>query len=145
MWKNDTKCKYMFMFPLENLAHKGLNLMAFYQQAYSVLHHLTLEELLSRADSHCISISIICPIDNNIKLPQHANRSFVGFPAPRTITIIRNTLRRCVRNISSYHCCNQAKLPQCFLYGAVSSAGGPGTTNYKRYQRFPIITLKSMY
>ena len=24
MWMNDTKCKYMFMFPLKNLAHKGL-------------------------------------------------------------------------------------------------------------------------
>ena len=24
MWRNDTKCKYMFMFPLKNLAHKGL-------------------------------------------------------------------------------------------------------------------------
>ena len=23
MWRNDTKCKYMFMFPLKNLAHKG--------------------------------------------------------------------------------------------------------------------------
>ena len=26
MWRNDTKCKYMFMFPLKNLAHKGLTL-----------------------------------------------------------------------------------------------------------------------
>ena len=26
MWKNDIKCKYMFMFSLNNLAHKGLNL-----------------------------------------------------------------------------------------------------------------------
>ena len=25
MWSNDTKCKYMFMFPLKNLARKGLN------------------------------------------------------------------------------------------------------------------------
>ena len=25
MWRNDTKCKYMFMFPLKNLARKGLN------------------------------------------------------------------------------------------------------------------------
>ena len=25
MWKNDTKCKYMFMFPLKNLARKGLS------------------------------------------------------------------------------------------------------------------------
>ena len=24
MWINDTKCKYMFMFPQKNLAHKGL-------------------------------------------------------------------------------------------------------------------------
>ena len=24
MWRNDTKCKYMFMFPLRNLARKGL-------------------------------------------------------------------------------------------------------------------------
>ena len=24
MWRNDTRCKYMFMFPLNNLAHKGL-------------------------------------------------------------------------------------------------------------------------
>ena len=24
MWRNDTKCKYMFMFPLKNLACKGL-------------------------------------------------------------------------------------------------------------------------
>ena len=24
MWSNDMKCKYMFMFPLQNLAHKGL-------------------------------------------------------------------------------------------------------------------------
>ena len=24
MWRNDTKCKYMFMFPMRNLAHKGL-------------------------------------------------------------------------------------------------------------------------
>ena len=24
MWRNDIKCKYMFMFPLKNLAHKGL-------------------------------------------------------------------------------------------------------------------------
>ena len=24
MWSNDTKCKYMFMFPLKNLARKGL-------------------------------------------------------------------------------------------------------------------------
>ena len=24
MWRNDTKCKYMPMFPLKNLAHKGL-------------------------------------------------------------------------------------------------------------------------
>ena len=24
MWSNDIKCKYMFMFPLKNLAHKGL-------------------------------------------------------------------------------------------------------------------------
>ena len=23
MWRNDTKCKYMFMFPLKNLARKG--------------------------------------------------------------------------------------------------------------------------
>ena len=25
MWRNDTKCKYMFMFPLKNLARKGLS------------------------------------------------------------------------------------------------------------------------
>ena len=24
MWSNDIKCKYMFMFPLQNLACKGL-------------------------------------------------------------------------------------------------------------------------
>ena len=24
MWRNDTECKYMFMFPLKNLARKGL-------------------------------------------------------------------------------------------------------------------------
>ena len=24
MWSNDIKCKYMFMFPLKNLARKGL-------------------------------------------------------------------------------------------------------------------------
>ena len=24
MWRNDIKCKYMFMFPLKNLARKGL-------------------------------------------------------------------------------------------------------------------------
>ena len=24
MWRNETKCKYMFMFPLKNLARKGL-------------------------------------------------------------------------------------------------------------------------
>ena len=24
MWRNDTKCKYMFMFPVKNLARKGL-------------------------------------------------------------------------------------------------------------------------
>ena len=27
MWRNDTKCKYMFMFPLKNLARKGLILI----------------------------------------------------------------------------------------------------------------------
>ena len=27
MWRNDTKCKYMFMFPLKNLARKGLTMM----------------------------------------------------------------------------------------------------------------------
>ena len=26
MWRNDIKCKYMFMIPLKNLAHKGLML-----------------------------------------------------------------------------------------------------------------------
>ena len=26
MWMNDTKCKYMFMFPLKNLARKGLTI-----------------------------------------------------------------------------------------------------------------------
>ena len=26
MWRNDTKCKYMFMFPLKNLARKGLRI-----------------------------------------------------------------------------------------------------------------------
>ena len=26
MWRNDIKCKYMFMFPLKNLAHKGLTI-----------------------------------------------------------------------------------------------------------------------
>ena len=25
MWRNDTKCKHMFMFPLKNLAYKGLS------------------------------------------------------------------------------------------------------------------------
>ena len=25
MWSNDIKCKYMFMFPLKNLARKGLS------------------------------------------------------------------------------------------------------------------------
>ena len=25
MWRNDTKCKYMFMFPLKKIARKGLN------------------------------------------------------------------------------------------------------------------------
>ena len=25
MWSNDKKCKYMFMFPLQNLARKELN------------------------------------------------------------------------------------------------------------------------
>ena len=25
MWGNDMKCKYMFMFPLKNLARKGLS------------------------------------------------------------------------------------------------------------------------
>ena len=25
MWSNDIECKYMFMFPLQNLAHKELN------------------------------------------------------------------------------------------------------------------------
>ena len=24
MWRNDIKCKYMFLFPLKKLAHKGL-------------------------------------------------------------------------------------------------------------------------
>ena len=27
MWKNDIKCKYMFMFTLKNLARKGLNFL----------------------------------------------------------------------------------------------------------------------
>ena len=27
MWRNDIKCKYMFMFPLKNVARKGLNQM----------------------------------------------------------------------------------------------------------------------
>ena len=26
MWNNDMKCKYMFMFPLKNVARKELNL-----------------------------------------------------------------------------------------------------------------------
>ena len=28
MWRNDLKSKYMFMFPLKNLAHKGFNNLA---------------------------------------------------------------------------------------------------------------------
>ena len=28
MWRNDTKCKYMFMFPLKNLACKGLMILS---------------------------------------------------------------------------------------------------------------------
>ena len=31
MWRNDTKCKYMFMFPLKHLARKGL------RQSYNCL------------------------------------------------------------------------------------------------------------
>ena len=27
MWRNDMKCKYMFMFPLKNLARKGLKIL----------------------------------------------------------------------------------------------------------------------
>ena len=31
MWRNDIKCKYMFMFSLKNLAHKGLSLFLMVQ------------------------------------------------------------------------------------------------------------------
>ena len=30
MWSNDIKCKYMFMFPLKNVARKGLNTLLVY-------------------------------------------------------------------------------------------------------------------
>ena len=35
MWRNDTKCKYMFMFSLKNLARKGLILHCFRQQLHA--------------------------------------------------------------------------------------------------------------
>ena len=39
MWSKDIKCKYMFMFPLKNLARKGLKLISFLDlhEAYMVL------------------------------------------------------------------------------------------------------------
>ena len=32
VWRNDIKCKYMFMFPQKNLAHKGLKFLSVYGQ-----------------------------------------------------------------------------------------------------------------
>ena len=32
MWRNETKCKHMFMFPLKNLAHKGLLLICIWMR-----------------------------------------------------------------------------------------------------------------
>ena len=35
MWRNDAKCKYMFMFPLKNLARKGLKILWYIES-----HHM---------------------------------------------------------------------------------------------------------
>ena len=42
MWRNDTKCKYMFMFPLKYLAHKGLKLdCSITIRPIGIIKHLT--------------------------------------------------------------------------------------------------------
>ena len=41
MWRNDIKCKYMFMFPQKNLARKGLR-----QHLYIELQHLKFENIV---------------------------------------------------------------------------------------------------
>ena len=40
MWRNDTKCKYMFMFPLKNLARKGLRCPLGYSRGNAVYKFL---------------------------------------------------------------------------------------------------------
>ena len=42
MWRNYTKCKYMFMFPLKNLARKGLRPLISKDSRYT-LHSLPIE------------------------------------------------------------------------------------------------------
>ena len=43
MWRNDIKCKYMFMFTLKNLARKELRLTVFFISAKLLrIHHLSL-------------------------------------------------------------------------------------------------------
>ena len=43
MWRNDTKCKYKFMFPLKNLARKGLTKYKWWHPLYcmEITHALT--------------------------------------------------------------------------------------------------------
>ena len=41
MWSNDIKCKYMFMFPLKNLACRGLKSSQVFLKCLSALHYPT--------------------------------------------------------------------------------------------------------
>ena len=53
VWRNDIKCKYMFMFPLKNLARKGLieisiaNIAAKYDNKSKIKSILTVSYLLT--------------------------------------------------------------------------------------------------
>ena len=50
MWRNDIKCKYMFMFPLKNLARKGLMIIA-----WTLVQVMDFQAWHHQAASRCLS------------------------------------------------------------------------------------------
>ena len=59
MGSNDMKCKYMFMFPLKNLARKELNVVSIYSTFSSLRWH-TYRKTFSVSPTKSQSLNVSC-------------------------------------------------------------------------------------
>ena len=77
MWRNDIKCKYMFMFPLKNLARKGLKLLP-HLPVVDELHQSICLPTIASSRAWCW-----LPILSNSSIQQHPWSASTSAPASR--------------------------------------------------------------